>query len=348
MPTLHAPSLTRHFGKRAKPHTVQTQTSVFIYDDQKIQAYTLEDLLTGRCTVTGTQSLWVRVTGLANLEVIQAIGNYFHFHPLAIEDTLSTNQRAKVDNYDTYQFIVTHLLEIKKNTIHHQQLSIFLGHQYIVSFLEDDSTLAAHFEKNLHHALGRQHLKGCNYLLYEILDFTLDRIFPILETYSDHLDHYESAVLSDPNEKLMHAIQLFKRALRILRQIIWANRDMISILMRNELGLLSNTSHAFIRDCYDHATRQMDLLESQRESAYSLVDIYLSSATNRVGQVMKILTGISIIFMPPTFLAAVWGMNFAEPEYHWTHGYLFAWIMLIIVSIIPSIWFWRKGWLRAG
>ena len=145
----------------------------------------------------------------------------------------------------------------------------------------------------------------------------------------------------------MRGIQFFKRELRHLRQTLWANRDMLSYLLRNELELISPPTSIFIRDCYDHAMRQMDLLESQRECAVSLVDIYLSSVTNRLGQVMKILTGISIIFMPPTFLAAVWGMNFKYiPELKWEHGYAFAWLIMLISSIIPSIWFWRKGWLR--
>jgi magnesium transporter len=347
MSSLHAPSIKMNFAKRLK-HNIATQVSVFVYDDKQINTYTLEDLLTNKFTLSSSQVLWVRVTGLQTSAIIQAIATHFHFHPLALEDTLKTNQRAKVDNYDGYQFVVAHLLELQKNIIQCQQLSLFLGPQYIVSFLETASRLSDLFEKNLQNSIGRSQLKGYDYLLYEILDYTTDCIFPILENYSDHLDSYETAVMSQPDATLIHAIQFFKRDLRTLRQIIWANRDMLSALMRNELGLIDKSTHVFIRDCYDHSVRQMDLLESQRESALSLVDIYLSSATNRVGQVMKILTGISIIFMPPTFLAAVWGMNFQEPEYHWAHGYLFAWTLMLIVSIIPSIWFWRKGWLQVS
>lgn len=345
MNNLRAPAIKINTGKLSK-HPVPTQVTVWVYDEKKIASYSLENLLTGGIHLTKNQILWVRVTGLGTTQTIHDITNHFNFHPLAIEDTLNTNQRAKVDNYDGYQFIVSNLLEIQKNTISCQQLSIFLGKQFIVSFLETDNLMNAHFDKNLYSTLGHSHLKGCDYLLYEILDYATDRIFPVLETYNDYLDRYENAVLFKPSESLMQSIQFFKRSLRTLRQLIWANRDMLSMLMRNELGLLGETTHLFIRDCYDHSVRQMDLLESQRESALSLIDIYLSSTTNRVGQVMKILTGISIIFMPPTFLATVWGMNFKEPEFQWAHGYLFSWTVMLIVSIIPSIWFWRKGWLK--
>jgi magnesium transporter len=324
-----------------------TQVKVFVYDANRLDVYTLDDLLKQKIQKTDEQVLWVQVTGLETVALIQSIGVYFNFHSLAIEDTLKPCQRAKVDGYDNYQFITSKLLEQKKHKIHDQQLSIFLGENYVVSFLESESILNDVFDKNLQNKLSRLRLRKCDYLAYELLDYATDTIFPILSENSNRLDQYENKIMDDPSEKVMRSVQFFKRDLRHLRQFLWANHDMLSSLMRNELDLISPTTSVFIRDCYDHAIRQMDLLESQRECAVSLVDIYLSSVTNRLGQVMKILTGISIIFMPPTFLAAVWGMNFKNmPELTWAHGYAFAWIIMLISSIIPSIWFWRKGWLR--
>jgi magnesium transporter len=330
-----------------KPEASPTEVRVIIYNAQQVAYYTLEDLIQRKVTPGPGEVLWVEVTGLKDVETIKTIGTYFSFHPLALEDTLNTYQRAKVDDYTDYQFIVTKLIISGGEKVTSQQLSIFLGHNYVVSFLEVPSALNIYFEKNIANASSRLRSRSGDYLVYELLDYATDTAFPVLSKNSDLLDNFENIVMGNPTGRIIRHVQLFKRELRFLRQFLWSNRDMLSALMRNELDLVSDGTVVFLRDCYDHAVRQMELLESQRESAVSLVDIYLSSMANRLGQVMKILTVISIVFMPPTFLAAVWGMNFKYmPELEWTYGYLFAWVVMILSSILPSLYFWRKGWLR--
>ncbi|MCD6048206.1 MAG: magnesium and cobalt transport protein [Gammaproteobacteria bacterium] len=329
------------------PEAAPTEVKVIVYNAKHVNYYTLNDLVQHKVSPGPDEVLWVEVTGLKDVEVIKTIGTYFSFHPLALEDTLNTYQRAKVDDYTGYQFIVTKLLDTSKEPLASQQLSIFLGHNYVVTFLERPSPLNLYFEKNIANSSSRLRARAGDYLAYELLDYATDTVFPILSKNSDILDGFENSIMEKPTARVIRQVQFFKRELRFLRQILWSNRDMLSSLMRNELDLISEGTTVFFRDCYDHAVRQMDLLESQRESAVSLVDIYLSSMANRLGQVMKILTVISIVFMPPTFLAAVWGMNFKYmPELEWTHGYLFAWIIMILSSVLPSLYFWRRGWLR--
>jgi magnesium transporter len=325
-----------------------TDIKIIVYNAKEVNFYSLDDLLQHKIPPASQQVLWVRVTGLKNIEEIKAIGEYFSFHTLALEDTINTYQRSKVDDYPGYQFIVTKLVSLEHNKkLASQQLSIFLSQHYVVTFLEHDCEFNQYFDRNISNNLSRLRTRGCDYLVYEILDFVTDSFFPILADTSDLLDNYENKIMLSPTAKLVRNVQLFKRDLRNLRQVLWTNRDMLSAILRNELDLISDASIVFFRDCYDHAVRQMDLLESQRESAVALVDIYLSSVANKLGQVMKVLTVISIVFMPPTFLAAVWGMNFKNmPELAWPHGYLFSWILMVLSSIIPSYYFWRKGWLR--
>lgn len=331
------------------PEALPTEIKVLVYDATELLVYTLDDLLNHRVVQKQDQVLWVQVTGLKDIGMIQSIAQHFSFHPLTIEDTISGYQRAKVDNYPGYQFIVTKYIELgKENELQRQQVSLFLGQNFVVSFLEKPCALLSYFEKNLTNNTSRLRMKSCDYLVYEILDFITDSIFPVMSLNNDRLDNFESIIMEASSETVMREVQLFKRELRYLRQVLWANRDMLSALMRNELELMHEYTLIYMRDCYDHAVRLMDILESLRESAVSLVDVYLSSVANKLGQVMKVLTGISIIFMPPTFLAAVWGMNFKHmPELDWTHGYLLAWIIMIISAILPSLYFWRKGWLRS-
>lgn len=329
------------------PEAAATDVRVIVYNPQHVNHYTLDDLIQHKVILVPGDVMWVEVIGLKDVDKIKTIGTYFSFHPLALEDTMNTYQRAKVDDYESYQFIVSKILDTTKEKLSCQQLSVFLGHNYVVSFLEKPSSLNLYFEKSLANPASRLRARGGDYLVYELLDFATDSLFPILAKNSDILDSYENIIMDSPTSKVIKKVQLFKRELRFLRQILWSNRDMLSALMRNELDLISNGTTVFFRDCYDHAVRQMDLLESQRESAVSLVDIYLSSIANKLGQVMKVLTVLSIIFMPPTFLAAVWGMNFKYiPELSWHYGYLYAWILMIISSVIPSYYFWSKGWLR--
>ena len=344
------PGIAPGSSLEAPPEALATEIKIILYDIKNLQYYTLEDLLQHRVVPKEDQVLWVQVTGLKDIAKIQAVAHYFSFHPLAVEDIVSGYQRAKVDNYPGYQFIVARYIELlKTNELQRQQLSLFLSHNVVVSFLEKPCALLAYFDKSLNNAMSRVRSKSSDYLIYEMLDFVTDSVFPVMALNNDRLDVYESEVIATGSTKVMRKVQAFKRELRYLRVVLWANRDMLSALMRNELSLIHDYTLIYFRDCYDHAVRLMDILESLRESALSLVDVYLSSVANRLGQVMKVLTGISIIFMPPTFLAGVWGMNFKSmPELSWPYGYLFAWCMLLLVSIIPSYYFWRKGWLRIG
>ncbi len=332
---------------KAPTHAESTEIKIFIYDAHEFETYTLSDLLDNHIKPQEGKVLWVQVTGLANVDEIKALCTHFNFHSLAIEDTFSVHQRPKVDDYEHYQFIVSKYLELIKGKINVQQISLYFGEGYLVSFAERHCDINLISEKTLPNASMQLRARGADFLLYEIIDCTTDSYFPVMSVYNDKLDGFENLVLGKMPGGVLRQVQQFKHDLRSLRQVVWTNRDMLSVLLRNDLNLISDGVIVFLRDCYDHAVRQMDILESQRDSALSLIDLYLSSTANRLGQIMKVLTAISIVFMPPTFLVGVWGMNFKNmPELSWKYGYVFAWGMLILVSILPLTWLWRSGWLK--
>ena len=324
-----------------------TQISILVYDVDQLHTYSLTDLLNNDISLKENQVLWVQVTGLQNQEMIHAIGDHFKLHSLAIEDVLKPYQRPKVEAYDHYEFIVLRFLSVQNKAIYSQQLSMFLGKNYVISFLEHPSEMIENLSHTLFHSESPLRSRGADYLAYSMLDFATDNIFQVLVCQGEKLDYYENKITSKSNENLMREIRLFiKTELRTLRQLLWANREIFNNLLRNELGLIQENNKPYFRDCYDHAISQIDLLESQREGAMTLVDMHLSNMAHQVGYIMKVLTLISVIFTPPMLFTSWWGMNFRNmPELSWPHGYLFGIIIIIMSAIIPLILFWWKKWL---
>lgn len=332
---------------RERPEAEPSQVKIFLYNPQTITEYSVDDLVSKKVPENQDGVLWVQVVGLKNVELIKQLGGYFNLHPLALEDTVNTYQRSKVDNFQNYQFIVTRLASLKNNEVQRQQLSIFLGTHFIVTFLEHAAPFTEHFSASLQNAQSRVRQKSVDYLVYELLDYVTDCFFPIISYYSDRLDTLEHEVLESVDSNTVRNIQFLKKQLRTLKGLTWSHRDMVNALMRNELNLIHPETFAYFRDCYDHTIQQIDILESQRDSTNSLVDIYMSSIANRLNHIMKVLTVITVAFMPPCLLAAIWGMNFVNmPELHWQYGYLVAWGVMLFTSAGSLFAFWKKGWLR--
>lgn len=328
-------------GTLASPSkALPTSTRVFVYQKDYVHEKNLEDLLNNQLQLADGELIWISVVGLKNLDLIKRLGAYFQLHALALEDVLGTHQRPKIDIFDDYEFIVGKVVKFD-HQLHQQQMSLFLGKQFVISFLETPTELVdtmASALLNVHTQLCQHNVE---YLMYRMLDFMIDGYFSVLSHYSDALDEQETDVLQGNSKHLVQKVQHIKRDLRILKLFTWSHRDLLSVLVRNERNIVKSNEILYFRDCHDHTIQQMDIIESQKELATSLLDIYLSTIANRLSSVMKTLTVISIVFMPPTFLAGVWGMNFKNMhELQWPDGYSFAWVMMGLSSVLAYIALW--------
>ena len=291
---------------------------------------------------------WVHIEGIHDTRVLEQLGDVFGLHPLILEDILNTDQRPKMQDMGDYIFIV---LKRFCNTcdehsdITAEQVSVILGPKYVISFQERTEALLDPIRERIKTSKGRIRKTGADYLAYAIIDMILDSYFGILETLGEKIEIEEEALVNNPAQSTLRAIQHLKRDMIFLRKSIWPLRETISALERSESTLIQDATGIYLKDIYDHAIQVIDTVETYREMLSGMIDIYLSSLSNRMNQVMKVLTIIATIFIPLTFLAGVYGMNFKHfPELEWHWGYLFFWIISMTIAVVMLILFKRKKW----
>ena len=292
---------------------------------------------------------WVHIEGIHDTRILEQLGDVFGLHPLILEDILNTDQRPKMQDMGDYMFIV---LKRFCNTcdehsdISAEQISVVLGPNYVISFQERADALLDPIREHIKTSKGRIRKAGADYLAYSIVDMVLDSYFGILETLGDKIEIEEEALVNNSTPATLRVIQHLKRDMIFLRKSIWPLRETISALERSESPLIQDATGIYLKDIYDHAIQVIDTVETYREMLSGMIDIYLSSISNRMNQVMKVLTIIATIFMPMTFLAGVYGMNFKHfPELEWHWGYLFFWIINLTIAVVMLILFKRKKWL---
>ena len=294
---------------------------------------------------------WIHVQGDVPAETLRNLGDLFDLHPLALEDVLNAGQRPKLDSYDDQDFIVVNLPEFTNGTVVIRQISLFFGHNHIISF----SHAADPFEpvrRRLRTSTGRFRKRGADYLLYTLLDVIIDAGFPMFETFGETLEQLETELLTTPSQQTLSRIHHLKRELLLLRRSLWPQREVINGLLREEQGHIENETRIYLRDCYDHTIQIMDLLETYRDMTTGMLDVYLSSTSNRTNEIMRVLTIIATIFIPLTFVVGVYGMNFsnaaspwAMPELHWYFGYPLIWLIMIAITVGMLYFFRRRKWL---
>lgn len=296
---------------------------------------------------------WVRVQGHPTAELMQELGDAFDLHALALEDVLNAGQRPKLEPYDSQLFMVMHLPVFENGQIALHQISIFLHKRYLVTFCPCNPEAFASIVKRLENAGTRVRQQGIDYLFYSVVDLIIDQSFPVLEHFGTQIETIEEAILTSPDRKVLDQIHRIKRNMILLRRSLWPQRDVVSRLLRDSEDWISETTHLYLRDCYDHTVQILDLVESYRDMSASLLDIYMSSASMRLNDVMRVLTVIATIFMPLTFITGVYGMNFgnnthspwAMPELSWYFGYPLVWLVILAVVAGMLAWFRRKRWL---
>ncbi|MFW2374609.1 MAG: magnesium/cobalt transporter CorA [Gammaproteobacteria bacterium] len=306
------------------------------------QAYIVKDSVT-----------WIHLQGPVHEDTIKDIGNIFDLNPLAMEDVLNQGQRPKAEEYDNLLFVIMAMPAEKNETMAIQQVSLFLRENYIISFHSGSHDPFEPIRNRIRKMGGRIRQQKVDYLLYSILDLVIDQAYPVLEDFGDDIENIEEELLNSSTKKSTLAeIHRIRRELLLLRRNLWPQREVINNLLRSENTLIKQSTSFYLRDCYDHSIQILELIENYREMASSLIDIYLSSSSHRLNEIMRVLTMIATIFIPLTFVVGVYGMNFshpdspwAMPELHWYFGYPVVWGIMIAIVIGMVIYFKRKNWL---
>lgn len=295
--------------------------------------------------------VWVNVCGLGNVDLLARVGRIFNLHKLAMEDVVNLHQRPKAEEFEDHIFLVTRMIRPDAD-IGTEQLSIFLGEDYLLSFQERPGDCFALLRERIRQGKSRIRSREADYLCYAMLDAVVDDYFPVLEAYGEALEALEEEVVSSPEECHIARLHDMKRELLTMRRAIWSHREMIGAVIRDENPLFTPDTRLYLRDVYDHTLQLMDIIETYREIVTGLLDVYLSSVSAKLNETMKVLTVIATVFMPLGFLASLYGMNFDRsvspwnmPELGWRLGYPFALAIMGLTVMVMLFYFRRRGWL---
>jgi magnesium transporter len=298
---------------------------------------------------------WLDVTGLSDVGAIEAIGRRFGVHPLALEDVVHVHQRAKVEAFDGHTFIVLRMVAPggPRGVAEMEQISLFVGEGWLLTFQERPGDVFEPVRERLRAGRGRLRAAGADHLAYALLDSIVDAAFPVLERYDHALDELELRVLAGAADDVVSELHQLRADLLQLRRVLWPLREAMASLSRDETTVFRPETRVFLRDCHDHAVQLLDLVEAWRELGASLMDLHLSAVSQRTNETMRVLTVLSVVFMPLSFIAGVYGMNFDPsaspwnmPELRWAWGYPLALGLMATTAAALLGWFWRRGYLR--
>jgi magnesium transporter len=340
-----------HIGEKK---TGKVKITIIDYDEKHFEEKEVEKVeecfpFKEKPTVT-----WINVDGVHQVDIIEKVGKHFGLHPLVLEDIVNTGQRPKMEDFEDYIFIVLKMLyhSEKDDEIKAEQISLILGKNFVLSFQETEGDVFNFVRERIKNSKGRIRKVGADYLIYALLDAIVDNYFIILEKIGEKVEVMEEELVSNPIPETLQAIHNMKREMIFLRKSVWPLREVISGLQRGESKLMHKSTNIYLRDMYDHTIQVIDTVETFRDMISGMLDIYMSSVSNKMNEVMKVLTIFAAIFIPLTFVAGVYGMNFNPeaspfnmPELGWQWGYPMVWIIMIAVATTMLIYFKRKKWL---
>lgn len=337
------------------PRVEEISISVMEYGPDGMDEWTASSLDEALARRTGRAVAWIDVVGVHDVELLRGLGDLFGLHILSLEDVVNTGQRPKVEVFDDHLFVVMrhiHPPAGRARGLDSEQIAIFFGDGFLLTVQEIPGDVFDPIRERIRHGQGRIRRCGADYLAYAILDSLVDNFFPVLEEMGERLERFEEEVMDDPGRETVAGIHDAKKDLLTLRRAAWPGREVVAAVERLESPLISAETRIFLRDCYDHAVQVLDIVESYRDIATSLLDLYMSTVSNRMNEVMKVLTVLASIFIPLTFLAGIYGMNFDPeasrwnmPELQWAYGYPAFWAVTIVVAGALLVFFKRKGWL---
>jgi magnesium transporter len=340
-----APGTPIHVGER---RTESTKITVFEYDASYVQERQLGSLEECGTCKDSKGVVWINIDGIHDISVVEAVGGIFGIHPLVQEDIVNTNQRPKVEEYDSYLYAIVKMLYEEQNVqaLQVEQVSIIVTPRIVISFQEREGDVFNPVRERLRTGKGMVRQRGSDYLAYCLIDAIVDHYFLIIETLEDRILPLEDKVVHDPQPGVLQSVHGVKNDLVFLRRSLWPLREMLARMYREQLPPIQQDTRPFLRDVHDHTIQVIEILESFQEIVSGLMDIYLSSISNRMNNIMKVLTIIATIFIPLTFIAGVYGMNFRNmPELAWRWGYPAVLGVMALVFVGMVIFFKRRKWL---
>jgi len=339
------PGTLMHIGERK---TDKVRLNLINYSETEFEEKEIKNIEETFLYKDKSSITWINIDGLHDVDIIARIGNEFNLHPLIMEDILHTDQRPKMDDFDNYLFIVTRMLYYNdtEHRIVSEQFSLILWQNTVISFQERSGDVFEYVRERIRKDKGRIRKMGSDYLLYALMDSLVDSYLVVLENTGERVEELEEDLLNNPEPGTLESIHKFKRELIFLRKSLWPLREIIGNLQRGESDLVQENTTVFFKDVYDHTIHVIDTVETYRDLVSGMMDVFLSNVSNRMNEVMKMLTVIATIFIPLTFIAGIYGMNFSNmPELSWRYGYFIALGVMLILGVIMVIWFKRKKFL---
>jgi magnesium transporter len=339
-----APGTLVHIGEKK---AAQVGIREIVYTEEEFRAVDISEEELLRRPFDSKGNRWINIDGLHDTALIEQIGERFGIHPLTLEDIVNTLHRPKIDDHDDYLFIVLKMMhyDAAKGRLIAEQLSFILFDRCLLSFQEVEGDAFNPVRERLQRGRGRIRKLGCDYLVYALIDAVVDHYYVILEEIGAVIEKLEEALLADSDAAVMNRIHALKKEMNFLRRQVWPLRELITNLQRDPSDRIRPETDIFLRDVYDHTIQVIDTVEAYRDLLSSLLDLYLSTVSFRMNEVMKVLTIIATIFIPLTFVAGIYGMNFRHmPELEWRWGYAGAWGLMGVVAVVMLVYFKLKKW----
>ncbi|MBY9006238.1 MAG: magnesium/cobalt transporter CorA [Candidatus Lokiarchaeota archaeon] len=325
----------------------KTKIKVTEYSEDHYNYQEFKDATTNLTKIEKPLIKWINIYGLAQVNIIEEIGHQFDLHPLVLEDILSPNQRPKLEDYGRYIFVVLKKLSWnqEEEDFEYEQISLILGENYVITFQERDTNLFNPIYERIQVPKGRVRQMGADYLFYVLIDIIIDNYFIVLEKVGDDIENIEDILIKNPDPETLQLIYKLKKSSIELRKSIWPIREVINKLQREQSNLIKDDLQIYLRDTYDHVFRISDLLENYRDIIFGMLDMYLSSVSNKMNDIMKVLTMISTIFIPLSFLGGFYGMNFIIYHSFQYDLFIIVIIMMTIIAAVMIVFFKRKKWI---
>ncbi|MFH1682815.1 MAG: magnesium/cobalt transporter CorA [Candidatus Woesearchaeota archaeon] len=318
------------------------------YNDKKVTEKKLNKVEESLSHITNGNVVWININGISNPEVIESIGKQFNLHPLLLEDITHTDQRPKIDDYGDYIFIIIKMIYPDEgiDLVRDEQISIILGKNFLISFQESEGDVFDPIRQRIRSIKSRINKNGPDYLAYSLLDAIVDSYFLVFERLGERIEEIEEKILAVSSSETTQEMHRLKRKTISLRKSIWPLREVISSLERSGSPLIKKNTLIYLRDVYDHTIQVIDRVETSRDILASMMDVYLTNASNKLNEVMKVLTIIGTIFIPLIFITGLYGMNFEFfPELSWKYSYFTILGVMLLISLGMILYFKRKKWI---
>lgn len=325
---------------------ITSSISLFLYDSDTLIEKHPSTIVEALNLCKNDKKVWIHITGIHDPMLIHAIGKHFKLHPLLLEDIMSPTQRSKLDDYKNYIYIAVHTLHHVASHLEEEQISLIIGDNLLITFCEKQSDIFKPIRDRLLKPSTKMRQQGADYLAYTILDCIVDNYFLILEKVDEKLESLETALLNGENSTVMFRIQAQKRELMLLRKTIWPMREVINQFRRIDSPLISETTRLYIYDVYDHTIQSIEAVEGFRDLVAGMHDIHVATINQKMNEAMKVLTVVATIFVPLTFIASIYGMNFENmPELHYAWGYPAVITLMLLITLIMLLNFRKNKWI---